>query len=72
MKEFVRLLFVLLCSNIAFAADNNWMQDLKDTALLSQLSIPGTHDSGARFEPIGGTAKCQNLTIAEQLAIGVR
>ncbi|MBN2842542.1 MAG: phosphatidylinositol-specific phospholipase C domain-containing protein, partial [Sedimentisphaerales bacterium] len=29
-------------------------------------------DSGARFEPIGGTAKCQNLTIAEQLAIGVR
>ncbi len=72
MKEFVRLLFVLLCSNIAFAADNNWMQDLKDTALLSQLSIPGTHDSGARFEPIAGTAKCQNLTIAEQLAIGVR
>jgi 1-phosphatidylinositol phosphodiesterase len=27
---------------------NNWMGALSDTMSLAQLSIPGTHDSGAR------------------------
>lgn len=51
---------------------NNWMSAIDDSRNLSSLSIPGTHDSGARFEPIGGTAKCQNLTIADQLNNGIR
>ena len=66
---------ILLCftlNTICTAAENNWMAGIKDTKLLSQLSIPGTHDSGARYEPLSGTAKCQNLTIAEQLNAGVR
>ena len=49
-----------------------WMQSLPDNYLLSQLSVPGSHDAGARFEPVAGTAKCQSLTIAEQLNAGVR
>ncbi|MCW3468021.1 phosphatidylinositol-specific phospholipase C [Chitinophaga nivalis] len=49
-----------------------WMGQLADNTQISRLSIPGTHDSGARFEPIGGTAKCQELTIAEQLNAGTR
>ncbi|TWF45302.1 1-phosphatidylinositol phosphodiesterase [Chitinophaga polysaccharea] len=49
-----------------------WMGSIADNTALSNLSIPGTHDSGARFEPIGGTAKCQNLTIREQLDAGTR
>jgi 1-phosphatidylinositol phosphodiesterase len=49
-----------------------WMQSLPDNYLLSQLSIPGSHDAGARFEPVAGTAKCQSLTIAEQLNAGIR
>ena len=50
----------------------DWMQYLADHTLLSTITIPGTHDAGARFEPVQGTAKTQNLTIAEQLNVGVR
>jgi 1-phosphatidylinositol phosphodiesterase len=50
----------------------NWMARLPDARRLSELSIPGTHDSGARHEPWPGTARCQSLSIAEQLAAGVR
>jgi len=39
---------------------------------LSRLSIPGTHNTGALYEPFYGTSKCQDLTISDQLAIGVR
>ena len=49
-----------------------WMSALPGSLRLSQLSIPGTHNSAARKEPVSGTAKCQNLSIAEQLAAGVR
>src|SRR4051794_40583034 len=70
---------LLLCSLLlatpsekARAASQNWMAALNSSLYVSQLSIPGTHDSGARFEPFSGTAKCQNLTIAEQLNAGVR
>jgi Ricin-type beta-trefoil lectin domain/Phosphatidylinositol-specific phospholipase C, X domain len=56
----------------ALGAGNNWMAAANGGLNISQFSIPGTHDSGARFEPVGGTAKCQNLTIADQLNAGVR
>lgn len=49
-----------------------WMGLLSGNLSLAQLTIPGTHDSGARYEPVSGTAKCQNLTIDEQLIAGVR
>jgi 1-phosphatidylinositol phosphodiesterase len=49
-----------------------WMQSLPDSYLLSQLSVPGSHDAGARYEPVSGTAKCQSLTIADQLNAGIR
>ncbi|RAJ81900.1 1-phosphatidylinositol phosphodiesterase [Chitinophaga dinghuensis] len=58
--------------NLAAVSLTGWMTQLSDNLSVSAISIPGTHDSGARFEPIGGTAKCQNLTIAEQLNAGVR
>ena len=48
------------------------MASLGDDRLLSELSIPGTHDSGAYYEPFTGVAKCQALSIADQLAAGVR
>lgn len=53
-------------------ASHNWMRAINGSAFLSQLSIPGTHDSGALYEPFSGTAKCQSLTIAQQLDVGVR
>jgi 1-phosphatidylinositol phosphodiesterase len=61
-------------SRMALAAISatGWMQSLPDNYLLSQLSVPGSHDAGARYEPVSGTAKCQSLTIAEQLNAGIR
>ena len=48
------------------------MGSLDGRKSLSQLSIPGTHNTGALYEPFYGTSKCQDLTIPDQLAIGVR
>ncbi|MER7987085.1 phosphatidylinositol-specific phospholipase C [Streptomyces noursei] len=48
----------------------DWMSALGDGTPVQRLSIPGTHDSGAR---IGGPwVACQNTSIAEQLASGIR
>lgn len=75
---------VLLCSvpTYAFRVDNtfgastfgtNWMSGIDENTLLSDISIPGTHDSGAKNMGITSTwAQCQGLTIKQQLDIGVR
>ena len=48
----------------------DWMAGAGDSTALARLTIPGTHDSGARF---GGLwAECQNTTIADQLNSGIR
>lgn len=53
---------------------NSWMAGLQDNISISKISIPGTHDSGARIDApvVTGTAKTQDLSIAEQLNAGVR
>ncbi|WP_083634263.1 phosphatidylinositol-specific phospholipase C [Saccharicrinis aurantiacus] len=50
----------------------NWMANISNSQSIAKLSIPGTHDSGARFEDFWGTATCQSLSIDEQLNAGVR
>ncbi|MER5964828.1 phosphatidylinositol-specific phospholipase C [Streptomyces sp. NPDC002057] len=47
-----------------------WMGAHPDGTPLQRLTIPGTHDSGARFG--GPWSECQNTTIAQQLAAGIR
>ena len=56
----------------AQAAGNDWMATLPDATRLSAITLPGTHNAGARFEPISGTAQCQTATIAAQLGFGIR
>ncbi|WP_327171983.1 phosphatidylinositol-specific phospholipase C [Streptomyces sp. NBC_01336] len=48
----------------------DWMSGIADATALQRLTIPGSHDSGARYG--GPWTECQNTTIAEQLNSGVR
>ena len=51
---------------------NDWVGYIDSNLSISELSIPGTHDSGALYEPWPGTAICQDLSITEQLNAGIR
>ncbi len=51
---------------------NKWMGAVAGAVNLANLSIPGSHESCARVEPVSGTAKCQNLALADQLNGGIR
>ncbi|WP_181234181.1 phosphatidylinositol-specific phospholipase C [Enhygromyxa salina] len=52
---------------------SKWMARVSGSQLLSQLSIPGTHDSGSYWSNIGNThGQCQNLSIGRQLGAGIR
>nr|WP_313896793.1 phosphatidylinositol-specific phospholipase C [Streptomyces sp. GC420] len=54
----------------AYAATQDWMGRVADSTALQRLSIPGTHNAGAR---VGGPwVACQNIPVAEQLSLGVR
>ncbi|WP_306368677.1 phosphatidylinositol-specific phospholipase C [Nocardiopsis sp. CC223A] len=55
---------------VAAAEPAGWMGSLPDGAGLAELSIPGTHDSGAWRGTVW--SRTQDLTIAEQLDAGVR
>ncbi|KUF14994.1 phosphatidylinositol-specific phospholipase C [Streptomyces silvensis] len=48
----------------------NWMAGIDAATPLQRLTIPGTHDSGARFG--GWWVECQNATLAQQLGSGIR
>lgn len=52
----------------------NWMEGISGEKLLSEINIPGTHDSGTKNVENGRKDKyqCQNLSIFEQMKIGVR
>jgi 1-phosphatidylinositol phosphodiesterase len=53
-------------------SEADWMAAVADASSVAELSIPGTHDSGALHEPSPGLAQAQRLTIADQLTAGVR
>jgi len=79
MKRRCSVVLAMLMAVLVCWADN-WMGDLDDTTYLSQVSIPGTHDSctgegwsgfiATLSGPSMGTT--QDLTIARQLDCGVR
>ena len=51
----------------------NWMKAVPDDTEVSDLSIPGTHDSCARHGgPIRDLALCQHLNLGEQFERGIR
>lgn len=51
---------------------HNWLSHLANEKKVQHLHLPGTHNSAALLEPLRGTARCQKLTIQQQLETGVR
>ena len=66
------LLFVIGLPLHAQTTGVNWLSTLPDDTALQTLHIPGTHNSAALYEPLSGTAKCQSLSIIQQLEADVR
>ncbi len=57
-------------TSLAVGASANWLTALPDSTPISQLSIPGTHDTCALKG--GAITVCQTRILAEQLAAGIR
>src|SRR3954469_3963096 len=73
MKNTFQYIVGLLGLMVPFAvnaAANNWMSSINDGALLSDLTIPGTHESATYG--LSGIGKCQNDNVTQQLNNGVR
>ncbi|MGR3933877.1 phosphatidylinositol-specific phospholipase C [Streptomyces sp. BRA346] len=51
-------------------AAQDWLSGIADATPVQRLTLPGTHDSGARYG--GPWTECQNTTIADQLNSGIR
>lgn len=49
-----------------------WMSRIPDHTNVSELSIPGTHNSAAYFKLAALSVRCQGKSIAHQLSNGVR
>ena len=50
----------------------NWMRNIPDSSLISEINIPGTHDTCARFIRLSHITQCQDKSVTEQLNMGVR
>lgn len=49
-----------------------WMNNIADDILICNINIPGTHDSCAYRVQFPLLSKCQNITITQQLNLGIR
>ncbi|MCC8016315.1 MAG: phosphatidylinositol-specific phospholipase C domain-containing protein [Clostridiales bacterium] len=50
----------------------NWMKNLNGNSDLLRLNIPGTHDCVTKYVQFPHISKTQNLTIKQQLLLGIR
>lgn len=51
---------------------NTWMKNIPDDLLISEINIPGTHDSCANFIGFSHFSKCQDMPVRDQLIMGIR
>ncbi len=49
-----------------------WMSSLPDQTNITNINIPGTHDSASRFVMVSWVTKCQHTSLQKQLEMGVR
>lgn len=70
MTKFL-ILIALALSQVVFADQGKeWMKLVQGDSQLSELSIPGSHDSCALYGGVYG--RCQTMSLREQLDAGVR
>ena len=50
----------------------NWMKNIPGDIPLCDINLPGTHDSATRLCQFAYFSRCQELSITEQLNMGVR
>lgn len=85
MKKTALVAVAVMMATMSAQAQTNWMEQLDDSRLVTDLSLPGTHDAataegwvGLAAVSLGGysigdmAARAQDLTITEQWNIGVR
>ena len=51
---------------------NNWMKNIPDDFLISEINLAGTHNSSAQFIRFRHFSRCQNKNIFDQLSMGIR
>ncbi len=72
MKRLHLIAALLMAFTTAIHA-GDWMKNLPDEILISQLSIPGTHDSGTgNGVSWAAFAQCQDIPVSQQWAVGIR
>ena len=54
------------------AGSADWMSRLDDGLLLSEITLPGTHDSATQYVQLAWFSKCQSNSIGGQLDAGYR
>jgi 1-phosphatidylinositol phosphodiesterase len=58
-------------TNTTVSWSNNWMSAIEDDTNIAAISIPGTHESCARYQ-LAFTAQCQWFSPIQQLQRGIR
>ncbi|MGN0568879.1 MAG: phosphatidylinositol-specific phospholipase C [Candidatus Fimenecus sp.] len=64
--------FVLPCFSAKAVSGNNWMSAVSSSVKLTEINMPGTHDSCTQYVNASIISRTQTLSIPQQLQIGVR
>ena len=63
---------VAIDTSVPYADTTEWMSHIDDDVYLSQITIPGTHNSCSRNVMLGYVMRCQDIDISTQLEDGYR
>ncbi len=66
-KNGIVLLVIIMKINLS-----SWMKEIDSDKKLFEMTIPGTHDCTTQYVQLPHISRCQNLSICEQLKIGIR
>lgn len=72
LVSLITLIAVIPFQSVGYNESSHWMEKVDDNKKITEMSIPGSHDSGATHSIADVAGKCQTLSIASQLNIGIR